>query len=146
MRYVLAVASIVAAETVESLVFGAWLGRPPATFVELIAAVILSSRFLGAGPGCLTAALASLDLAYDLYLNESFATERFFGTIGAYLLILLVMPRSYRGPTRYLRSLWGAAVHLCSPTAAVGVTGRSRLPTESGGRTLPEFVRWPRRR
>ncbi len=91
MRYALAVAAIVGAETVEWLVFGAWLGRPPATFFELFVAIIVSARFLGAGPGCLTAALATMDLAYDLSLNGSFDAERFFGIVATYVAIIIAL-------------------------------------------------------
>jgi hypothetical protein len=106
LRYVLAVASVAVAETAEWLVFGVWLGRTPTTFVELIVAVVVSSRFFGAGPGCLTAALCALDVAYDLSLNGSFPTERFFGIVATYLAIVIALcadaswPRGLRAPSR----------------------------------------------
>lgn len=99
-RYVLAVAIFVGAEAMEWLVWGVLLGRPPATFVALIYAVLASSRFLGAGPGWLTAALATLGLACDMSRHGE-SPERFVGTVAAYLAILLFRQGSFGGGSEF---------------------------------------------
>ncbi len=104
-RYILAAMIVAAAAAIEWLVFDVWLRRPPATFVGLIVAVSAASRFLGAGPGWFTAALATLDLAYDMSRYGNLEEERFLGTVAAYVTILLFRPGSFRGPARFLRSL-----------------------------------------
>jgi hypothetical protein len=87
-RYGLAFALIVAAEVIE------WtlcvLLGPPTTFVELLIAVLVSSRFLGTGPAWFTAALAAMNLAYDTPLDE-----RYVGTVAAYLAAVLLTQGSF---------------------------------------------------
>jgi hypothetical protein len=89
-RYVLAGALVAGAEAIEgvwSLLFG-----PPITFVPLLIAVLIASRFLGAGPAWLTAALAAVGLAYDLPMDQ-----RYFGTVVAYLAVVSIMQGSFGG-------------------------------------------------
>jgi hypothetical protein len=87
-RYGLAIALIVAAEVIE-WVWCALFG-PPTTFVWLLIAVLISSRCLGAGPAWFTAALAAMNLACDVPMNE-----RYFGTVAAYLAVVLITQGSF---------------------------------------------------
>jgi hypothetical protein len=97
-RYVLAVAMIAGAEVIEWMC-GVFLG-PPTTFVGLLIAVLVSARFLGAGPAWLTGALAAMNLAYDVPIDE-----RYVGTLSAYLAILLLVRQGPFGgsESRYRR-------------------------------------------
>jgi hypothetical protein len=89
-RYGLAAAFVVGTETIEwgwGLLFG-----PPTTFVGLLISVLAASRFLGAGPAWFTAALAAMNLAYDVPMDE-----RYFGTVAAYLAGVLIIRGSFGG-------------------------------------------------
>jgi hypothetical protein len=131
-RYILAVAMVAGAEAIEWLWWGL-LGRPPATYVGLIVAVLASSRFLGTGPGWLTAALATVDLAYDVsnLMVDVEHRERFLGTVAAYVAILLFRRGSFDGLRRlgtgFLRTFGRA-----TPTALwYGVQWNARTITAS---------------
>lgn len=89
-RYGLAVALIAGAEVIEQ-VLGVLLG-PPTTFVPFLMAVLISSRFLGAGPAWFTASLAAAGLAYEVPINE-----RYVGTVAAYLAVALTTRESSAG-------------------------------------------------
>ncbi len=92
MRYALATGLIVGAVVVTELFWNLALHREPTTFVPLIVAVVASSRLLGVGPGWLSAALAAAILAWELSLDGNFDPqdhERFLGTVGAYVAILI---------------------------------------------------------
>jgi hypothetical protein len=98
-KYVLVVAMIVGAEAIEWMC-GVLLG-PPTTFVGLLIAVLFSSRFLGAGPAWFCAALAAMNLAYDVPMDG-----RYVGTISAYLAILIIVRQgSFGGLARFRRAL-----------------------------------------
>jgi hypothetical protein len=98
-RYCLASVLIVGAELIE-WVWGVWFG-PPTTFVPLLIVVLVSARFLGAGPAWFTAGLAAISLAYHVPVDE-----RYCGTVTAYLAVLLVTRGSFGGSARFLRTLW----------------------------------------
>jgi hypothetical protein len=82
-RYGLAITLIGGAEMIE-WIWSAALG-PPTTFVEFLIAVLVASRFLGTGPAWLSAALAAMALACDVPVDE-----RYFGTVAAYLAVVLI--------------------------------------------------------
>jgi hypothetical protein len=106
-RYVLAAALIVGVEIIEwgwGILFGSLN-----TFVGLLIAVLVASRFLGIGPAWFTAALATINLAYDVPMDE-----RYFGTVAAYVAIVFVTQGSFGGLVRFLRALIKPLIQLSS--------------------------------
>jgi hypothetical protein len=131
LRYALAVVVVAVAVGV-ILLLEAVFHKEPVTFVELIVAVVFSSRYLGAGPGWLTAALAAAYLAWELPPDGSFAIdpqyyERFIGTVGAYIAILLFRSRSLGGSPRLFRAHRASMIRRISSLITRGLTSLRAL-------------------